>query len=468
METSITETTPVEYEMEINATAEDMESRLRDALREQRKQMDVQGFRQGKVPLGLVKKMHGKAIGHKVAEEYVQDTFEEEIEKRDDVEPIGQPTLTELDYEVDGELHAVVRFGVRPEVDLVDLSEIEVPRLVHEVGDEDVEDEVERLRMQHADLIPAGDEPAGEEDFVNVDLQRIDPSTDTPIIGDKDEDLTFFLDDDRLKEELREALTGRTTGETFRVRLPQDAPPQQGQPGDEDEERLYEVTVNEVKRRDLPEVDAEFVRHVTEGELDDPDAFRQEIRDRLEDAYSERSQEMVQGEIIDKMLEHHAFPIPESVVETYLDSFENQVRQENDGELPEDFDREHFRQRNRDDAEKQGRWMIIRDKLVEEEGIEVSDEDLQAFFADQAQGDEQVSAQQIEQFYRSMPKMMERVRQQVLSQKVYDLLLERFDVREMDRDEFEGMMQERHERRQAMAGGAPGGAQRVQPQGGRR
>jgi trigger factor len=453
METTITETSPVEYEIEIHATADDLEPKLKAALKEQRKHMDVQGFRKGKVPLGLVKKMHGEAIGYKVAEEFVQEVFEEEVEDSDEIEPLGQPEMTGLDYELDGDLRATIRFGVRPEIDLQDVSSEQISMLEHEVSEEDVEDEIERLRTEEADLLPMEDEPAGDDDWVNIDLQRIDPQTDTPIIGDKDEDLSFFLDDERLKEELRDALVGKKAGDTFRVELPQDLHDHDHGPGGHDhdeEDRLYEVRVNDVKERDLPPVDAAFVRRMTEGQFDDPDAFRDEIHRQLQDSYDEQAREMVQGEIIDKMLELHPVPVPESVIESYLDSFVKQVEQENDGELPEDFDEEHFRNRNRRDAEKQGRWMLIRDKIIEKEGIEVSDEELQEFFADQAEGDDSVSAQQIEQFYRQMPQMMERVKQQVLSDKVYDLLIERFDVQKKTREEFQEEMEQKHRSRQAV------------------
>ena len=451
METTISKASPVEYELELHATAEDLEPNLNEALKEQRKHMDVQGFRKGKVPLGLVKKMHGEQIGYQVAQEFVQDAFEEEVESNDDIEPLGQPTITELDYALDEDLRAVVRFGVRPEIEIQDVSSEQITMLDHEVSDDDVEEEIERLRTEEADLLPMEGEPAGETDFVNIDLQRIDPQSDTPIIGDKDEDLSFFLDDDRLKEELREALMGKTAGDTFRVTLPQnpahdhDHPHGAGHQHEDEEDRLYEVTVNDVKERDLPPLDEAFVRRLTDGQFEDPDAFRDEVRRQLEQQWEKQSREMVQGEIIDKMLELHPVPVPESVIETYLDSFVNQVKQENDGELPPDFDEEHFRNQNRRDAEKQGRWMLIRDKIIDNEDMEVDDEDLQAFFSEQAQGDEQVDAQQIEQFYRQMPQMMDRVKQQILSDKVYDLLIERFDVQEKTRAEFE---EEMHQHRQ--------------------
>jgi len=460
MDTTLSKASPVEYELDIHATAEDLEPKLNEALKAQRKNMDVQGFRKGKVPLGLVKKMHGDAIGYKVAEQFVQEIFEEEVEEKDEVEPIGQPTLVDLNYELDEDLKATIRFGVRPEVELEDLSSVEVSMLDPQVTDEDVEQEIERLRKEESDLLPLEDEPAGDTDYVNIDLQRIDPQTDTPIIGDKDEDLTFFLDDERLKGELREALRGKKAGDTFRVELPQEQPTHdhphgsghehEHDHGDEDD-RLYEVTVNDVKRRDLPPLDEEFVRRASEGEFHDVDAFRADIRSRLQEAWDERAREMVQGEVIDKMLELHPVPVPESVIEGYLDSFVKQVEEENDGELPDDFDEEHFRQRNRRDAEKQGRWMLIRDQIIEEEDLEVSDEEIQNFFADQAQGDDQVSTQQIEQFYRSMPQMMEKVEQQILSDKVYDLLLDRLDVQSKSREEFEEEMQQEQAARQRVA-----------------
>lgn len=456
METTITQASPVEYEFEVHATAEELEPKLKEALQAQRSQMDMKGFRKGKVPMDLVKQMHGKAIGYRLAESYVQEAFQNEIEENDEIEPVGQPLLSELDYEIDGDLKATIRFGVRPEVELADLSEEELSMLDHEVTDEDVDSEVERLQTQRADLMPLDDEEADETDYVDVDLQRIDADTDTPIIGDKEEGMTFFLDDDRLRDELREAITGKQAGDTFRVELPPGAPPEAG-PDAPTETRLYEVTVNEVKRRDMPELDDAFVEDVTDGEFDNVEDFRDEIRDRLKEAWSDRAREMVQGDILDRMLELHPIAVPDSVVEMYLDSFEEQVKQENDGELPEDFDKQAFRENNRDDAERQARWMFIRDAVIDYADLEVTDEDLESFYEDQADEQAGLTVDQLKQFYEQMPQMQERVKQQVLSDKVYDYLIDAFDIQRKSLDEFEDELKEKHERRQALAGGAPAG-----------
>ena len=438
MQTEIKQVSPVEYELDVRATADDIEPELNQALRRQRSQTDMKGFRKGKVPLSLVKKMHGQAIGYGVAEQFVQEAFKEQVES-DDLDVVGQPTLTELDYELDGDMRAVIKFGVRPEVELADLSGEEISKLVVDIDDEDVEEEVEQMRIQNADLLPVEDEEAAEDDYVIVDLQRIDPSTDTPIIGEKEEDLSFFLDDDRLRDELREAIIGKTAGETFRVELPEQTPQGEG------EMRLYEVNIKDVKRRDLPPFDEALVHEVTEGQFEDPDEFRAEIRRRLEEGWGDRSREMLQSRIVEKMLDLHSVPVPDSLVEAHLDSFVEQVKQRNDGELPDDFDMQYFRQQQRGDAEKQARWMLIRDAVIDQHAVEVSDEDLQAFFEEQAEGDDQITKQQLEQFYNSMPRMMERVKQQILSRKTFDVLESQFDIVEKDREAFEAEMEAMHD-----------------------
>ncbi|NBB85749.1 MAG: trigger factor, partial [Bacteroidetes bacterium] len=108
----------------------------------------------------------------------------------------------------------------------------------------------------------------------------------------------------------------------------------------------------------------------------------------------------------------------------------------NDGELPDNFDREAFRAQNREEAERQARWMIIRDQIIEDEDLEVTDEDRDAFFAKQAGEEAQLSAEQLRGFYEQM-NVMGRVEQQLLSDKVFTHLRERFTIVEKDRETLE-------------------------------
>lgn len=429
METKINKVSDVEYELEINADAADLADELKTALRRQRGQTQMKGFRPGKVPLSLVKKMHGKALAFGIAESKVQEAYKEEVLNSDDYDVIGQPKLTELDYEMDGDLHAIIKFGVRPEVELQDVSGEKLSRLKRDVSDEDVDEQVDRMRKEHADLVPVEDEPIGEDFQVIVDLQQVDEESDTPIVGEKEEDVEFFVDDERLHDELRSGLLGKKAGDAFLVDLPH---------GEDDHAHMhrYRVSIKDTKRRELPEFDDAFVGEISKDRFVSAEALREDLRSNLEQAWSQRSRELLEGRMVEKMLELHTVPVPESAIDMYLESFIEDVKQRNDGNLPEQFDEQAFRSANRGEAERQARWMLIRDAFIAEEGLEVTDEDLDAYFEDAAGQNEELSPTMIRQYYQSM-NMMDRVRQQLLSRKVFDLLAEKFDVEDKDVEAFE-------------------------------
>lgn len=435
METTVKQTSPVEYELEITASADELQPEVDRALRAQRGQTQAKGFRPGKVPLSLVKKLYGEALAFGVAEQKVQKVYEDEVLKNNEYEVVGQPVLTQLDYRMDEDLKAVIRFGVRPEVDLADLSGEKVTRLKMDVTDELVEEQIQEFRLNNADLAPT-EEPAGDTDQVVFDVQEIDTESNTPIIGKREEDREFFLDDENLTPQWKEALIGKKAGDTFRVDISH---------AHADHEHLhrYEVSLKEVKHRDLPELDDETVKELTKDQVETVDALRDLIREQMTSRMEEQSRELFESQVVRKMIDLHPIPVPQSAVELYLDSFLEDIKQRNQGKLPEDFDEELFRQESRGEAEQQARWMFIRDRFIRDEGIEVTDEDLDAYF-DQMSQDEQFSPSMLKQYYEQMG-MLERVRQQLLSRKVFEGLAERLQVEELGPEEYAEVMKEQED-----------------------
>jgi trigger factor len=449
METTLTQVSPVEYTWTLHVPADELKPQVDKALNKQRKRADLEGFRKGRVPLSLFKARFGEAIGFTVAEQFVQDTFADEMEARDDLNVLGRPRLTDFDYEVDGDLDATIRFGVRPGIEIKDLSDEQLPRLAVEVTEEDIDEELEDLRKREADLMPVDDGAAEPTDWVLIDLQRIDEATNTPIIGEKEEDLAFFLDDDRLHDELREALIGKTLDDIFRVDLAGDP---EGE-GEAAGTRRYEVTIHEIKRRDLPELDEEFIKDVTDGEFEDPAIFRHEVRYRLEQDWEERSDELLYDRILDRMLELHPIPVPPAVVDMVLDSYVRKlVARSEEDELPEGFDMTAFRQQFASEAERQGRWVLIRDEIIAQEDLEVSEAERDAFFADIAKGlGQQVTADQLKQYYMQSPGMLDQLEQNILDEKVFGALKRRFDLQDKTIEEYEALMQEEEEAKAAVS-----------------
>lgn len=454
MDTTIKQVGPVEYALEITATAEDLANDFNKALREQRVRTQLKGFRPGKVPLPLVKKMYGKALAYNIADKFVQEAYEDLVLNSGDHDVLGQPKVTKLDYEMDRDLFAVIQFGVRPEITLQDLSGETVDMLVHEVTDEEVDAEIERALQDQADLLPVEDEPIEDGDLVVFDIQEVDASTRTPLIGKRDEDQQVFLDDPRvtgspMMQAFKEVVLGSKAGDTVYFQFEHDQA-HEGLVVAEEHAHHFQATIKDVKRRDIPELDDEFVKEYTKDQIETVEAFREEIHKQLQANWEQRGRDYLEENILERMLELHPVPVPESVVELYIESFIEDVKQRNEGKLPPNFSVEAFAEANRDEATKQARWMLIRDKLIEEEGLEVTEEDIDAFFQREAEKDGNLEAAQLRQFYEAM-RLTDSLNQRLLSKKVYDLLEERFEVVEKDKDTIEQELKQRREDARAKA-----------------
>ncbi|MBO6574742.1 MAG: trigger factor [Rhodothermales bacterium] len=419
---TITKISDVEFELEVEASAEDIAPQLDEAVRRQRARTSMKGFRPGKVPAQLVRKMYGKALAYGVAEDKVQKTYKEEVLDNEAYQVLGQPTITELDYEYGGDLKAKVRFGVRPEFEIVSLDGAEVSRLEHTISDEEVEEELERVRERNADLSPV-EGPSREDSFILTDIYEVDEETGE-LTGDHRHDVAFFLGSDELTDETRKALIGLEPGGMARVQLVRQ---------EDDTEAEFEVRLKEVKSRELPDLDDDLAKAASKGSIETLDELRTQLRERMQQSVDQTSRELFEGALIRQVLQRHEFEVPESVVDMYVEGrLENFKKQAGD-RLPEDFDDAAFMEAGRPDAEKQARWMFIRDRVSKNESFEVSDEDRVAYFEQNAMGDG-LTPDFMMQYYRSMPQMMQQLDDMLLTRKVLDFFADQATVVGKDRE----------------------------------
>ena len=464
VQTSLKQLNPVEYELEIDATAQELAPKINKRLREHQASITLKGFRPGKVPVSLLKKMYGESLlVFDVIEKSVMGVFADEVVEKGDYDVIGMPTLSQLDYKIDGDLHAVMKFGIKPEIELQDLSGESLLKLVHEISDEEIDQEIENMLKKEAELKSREEGGIEDTDHVVLDMQQLDSSTATPIVGKREEDVAFFLDDEKLKADLKSALLGKSEGESFRVNLPleekderdPDAPSSEllilpGDATDKDAPfETYEVTVKEVKERMLPELDEEFIKGITKEEAEDEEGLRKFILGQLENMWEGESRRLLEGELVSKMLELHTFQVPGSALEVYLNSFVSELKQQAGDALPVGFDEESYKESRKPEAEKLARWQLIREHIVDEKSLEVTDEDRDAYFI--KMGGSEEMANMLKNYYAQMGNnMLERVDHELLNTKVVDILAEQFTIKEMDKQEFTDTLKERAEARNAL------------------
>ena len=231
---------------------------------------------------------------------------------------------------------------------------------------------------------------------------------------------SFPLYDESLQSGIREALAGAQTGGSYPVTL-------ETEHEDHKHETRFQLLVTGIERVELPEVDDEFARSVTGGKVPSAEELRSSMRSDLEKYWEEMSASRLKDALADELVRRHEFTVPESLTEAFLDSFLEDIRSRSrDRALPPDFDQAKFREQNRAYAVWQAKWMLLRERIAQEENITVSDADLEAHASKEAArlgiGQDRLLA-----YFKSAPS----VRDQLLSDKVTQELLASAKVKEV-------------------------------------
>ena len=437
MQTDVRAVNDVDYVLDVTVPAEDLQPQIDAALKRERAQMNLKGFRPGKVPLNVVRKMVGPQVSIQVAEQAIGEAYRTAVAENEEYEPIGQPRLVELDFDLDKPeepLKAVVQFGVRPEFDLADLSNVPVTRVVRAFTDEDIEADVQRRRDLAAE---EEDTPEGtaitSEHVAMIDIQPVDAEGNPS--GVKQNAARIVMANPDLRPEMVEALTGLTVGDEAPVALPHLHAHDEETDHDDHVDR-YLLTVVDVLERVLPEVDEDFIKAQTRGEAEDLDGLNAHIRQELETSWANRANQALEQKMVEQFVLAHrdVVAVPETLTEASLDALFEDVRKQFQGEIPPTFDYDAWRDENRQQAEDQVRWLLVKDRLIEDEGLELTNEDFEAEFEKLA--GEGADMALIKQYFESQPQMMEQMGDQLMNQRLFGAMEGRFEVVEKSADEI--------------------------------
>ncbi|MDX1439207.1 MAG: trigger factor [Rubricoccaceae bacterium] len=445
METKVTALNDVDYRLDISVPSEEIEPRILAILKERRKGINLKGFRPGKVPISHVRKMVGSQVAVQVTEEIIGETFREKVSENDEYDVMGQPRLSDIDYNFakGGDLTAEVKFAVRPQFEVADITGQQVTKYVREFTEEDIEAEIERRREAAATLEDAAEGAvATEKDVVTISIQPI--SEEGEPIGPKQNDAKIVVADPQLRTELKEALIGSSVGDSKRVDFPHLHEEDEGHDHEDHVDR-YMIEITAIEHRILPEVDAAFIKSQTNDEFEELDDLKARIREQLENSWEQRSRQALEGNMVEKLAEAHEFTLPETVVEAALDAMLDDIARRSDNKLPDGFDVADFREKQREQAERQVRWLLVKDKFVEAEGIEVTEADFDAEFDKIASDD--VSVDVVKQYFAENG-LINQMGDNLLNQRIFAILEDRFEIVEKTREDLE---REREEREAAEA-----------------
>ncbi|MFO7799431.1 MAG: trigger factor [Rhodohalobacter sp.] len=429
MDISVQDITSVDKEIIVKATRNDLSSKFDKAYKKYQKQIQMPGFRPGHVPLGLVKKRFGKEIEMEEINSYVQEVYEKEIVPEH--EPVGETKMLDMNWEND-ELEVKFQVGKKPEFELTDLEKVEVDKMVHDVTDVEVDEEIERTLERQGNWKET-EEEITEESQVTVDAVSLDEDGN-PVEGEKDEDQKLDLRQEGAKD-FREKLVGKKKGDVVKMEI-----------GEDDEADRFEIHVKKVEVMDKAELSDEFVKEQSNGEAKNVDEFKSFIKSRMQEYYDQSAEDMFKQDAIDALTEEHDIEVPEVMQDQILDSYVEYAKQQSGGQLPEDFDFSEYKENMREQAVREGKWAFISEKLQDKfDDIEIKPEDIDEFIGMEA-AKHGMSADQLKGYYAQNPNQLESLRTSIRENKVFDKLNDVVKINELSKDDFRKNREEKQEK----------------------
>ncbi|MFC7789512.1 trigger factor [Microbacterium sp. MAHUQ-60] len=357
---------PTRVKLSITVTPEDLKPSIAHAYEHIAQDVQVPGFRKGKVPAPIIDQRVGRGavIEHAVNEGL--DRFFREAATEHSLRVVGRPSadITQWPNEKDfsGDLLVDVEVDVRPEIELPSFEDITITVDAVEADDAAIDTELDELRARFGTLIPV-DRPAAKGDFVELDL--IATIADAEI--DRADGVSYEVGSGELLEGIDEAIDSLTAGEqtTFRSTLVG---------GDHaGEEAEVSVTVKAVKERELPEADDDFAQMASE--FDTIAELRSSLAERVAQQGVFTQSSAARDQLLDTLLEKVEIPVPAQLIE---DEVHNHL--ENENRLEDDVHRAEVAEA----SEKQFRTQVLLDTVAENADVQVSQEEMSQYIIQSA------------------------------------------------------------------------------------
>jgi trigger factor len=417
VEATVKELTEVSREVEITAEANELTLHFEKAYKEYRPKIEIRGFRKGKAPLDLVKKLYGEVIENESLETVAGELYRQVVKEKD-LKPIGEPRLVDLNFKRGESLQCKIQYDIRPKIDLKQYKNISVEKTVHAVTEKEVEEEILRLRRVNSSLEEAKN-ASDPEHVVTVTMQELDESG-APLIGKKSENVRFYLADEQLEQPFKDALKSAEVGGEYRVDF-------EHQHGDHAHKVNSQLNVTKIEKVILPQFDDAFVAKITKDKVKSVEEFTKGIEVDLVAYWKERERRQVLNSVTENILKNHEFQVPESLVNSVLEGLMEEMKNDYpDKKLPPNFDVKKFYEQNRSYAEAQSKWALLREEIIKKENIGADEGDL-VKLAEQEAGKIGIDKDRLVSYY----KTSDQVKDRIVGTKLLDFLLQSAKVREV-------------------------------------
>ncbi|MDD2376907.1 MAG: trigger factor [Clostridia bacterium] len=365
-------------ELEFNLTKEEFNARLEKVFVKNAKNFNVPGFRPGKAPRNIIEKMYGEeSLNYSVIEDTVDEDFKTAVEENN-LEVVSKPELNVVQIGRDIDTIYTVTVFVKPEAIVKQYKGLEVAKFEKKVTDEDIDKDIEVTREKNSRSVTVDNRPLENGDISNIDFEGFDNGV--AFEGGKGEKFDLTIGKGQFIPGFEEKLIGMNIGETkdIEVSFPADyhMDTLAGKPV------VFKVTLNSISKKELPALDDEFARDISEFEtLND---YKQSVKEKLEKKVIAENKASKEIAVFDKLLENTEVVVPEAMIEEQVENLVKQTEQElsYQGMTIDTYcqylgvDKDVMKANFKVQAEKDVKFRLAIEAVIKLENIEVTQEDI--------------------------------------------------------------------------------------------
>lgn len=364
----------------IEVPAEELEKAIDAVYQRQKGSISVPGFRKGKVPRAMVEKMYGAGIFYEdAANALMQQNYPAAVEESG-IDIVSRPTVDIVQIEKGKPFIYTAEVAVRPEVELGKYKGVTVTKIDTTVTEEELEEALDQERDKNARTVTVTDRAIQQGDTVIIDFEGFVDGV--AFEGGKGEDHPLEIGSHSFIDTFEDQLVGRNAGDDVDVNV---TFPEQYQAAElAGKPALFKVTIKEITAKEIPELDDEFAQDVSE--FDTLAEYKEDLRKNLQEQKENEAKRTKEDEAIQKIVDKSKMELPEAMVdtqcETMIEEFAQRIQQ--NGLSMEQYlqfsgmTMDKLQEQVRPEAITRIKSSLVLDKIVKEENIEISDEEVEA------------------------------------------------------------------------------------------
>ncbi len=374
MEYNVVDLSSSEKEVEIKLQYDEVKNEIDEEVKKQTKKVQLPGFRKGKAPLSMLKKMYGDSFEYEASEK-IANSFFWKMAEENQFKPIGQPTMTDIKFEPEKELSFKVKYEVIPVLDLKDYKDLsfEIPDLI--AGEDEITKEIDYILKSNKTLEDA--EVILDNNFtIDAEIILVKKNGEE-LIDSKPEKMQLDLTAEGIAKEIVENARNKKVGESFNFSF-NDEHKHKLEDGTEEthkEEFTYKVNVLGIKKVILPELSEELIKKVTRDKVSTESELREEIKKDIQNYYDQQIEEMIRVKLVSEIIKKNDFTPPKSLVNNILEEYvKSEEEKAKKSKYP--FNKDETRKRLLKSAESEVKWYLIGNEIKKNENITMTEEDL--------------------------------------------------------------------------------------------